>query len=78
MSDSSNNLIIKHISKEKLNEEIRELEKVAKKVNRLHFIKQIYKGNTVKEASEILDIPLKTCYNCLKKMEHRRIRRFKS
>jgi len=42
MKENSRKLVEFHISSEKLNDMIRELEKVAKKVNRLHKIKISY------------------------------------
>ena len=67
MKENSKDLVEFHISSEKLNEMVRKLEKVAKKVNRLHFIQQLYKGHTVREACSILNIPVTTGYNWLKK-----------
>ena len=67
MSKKSNDSIIFHVSAEKLNEHIRELEKVAKKVNRLHFIQQLYKGLSVQEACSILNIPIRTGFDWRKK-----------
>lgn len=67
MKESSKGLVEFHISPDKLNIMVRELEKVAKKVNRLHFIQQLYKGHSVREACSILNIPVTTGYNWLKK-----------
>jgi transposase len=67
MSCDSESLVKWHVSADKLYEHIRELEKVAKKVNRLHFIQQMYKGHSVQEACLILGIPRRTSYNWLKK-----------
>jgi putative transposase len=67
MSEDSKGLVIEHISASMLNDYIRILEKVAKKVNRLHFIQQLYNGYTVREACSILKIPERTGYNWLKK-----------
>jgi len=67
MEADFNGLVKFHMSSDKLNMHIRELEKVAKKVNRFHFIRQLYKGHSVREACSILDIPVKTGYNWLKK-----------
>jgi len=67
MKENSKDLVEFHISSEKLNEMVRKLEKVAKKVNRLHFIQQLYKGHSVREACSILNIPVTTGYNWLKK-----------
>jgi putative transposase len=60
-------LLVKHISAEKLNKHIRKLENIAKKVNRLHLIQQLYDGKSIDEASKILKIPKRTAYNWLKK-----------
>jgi len=67
MRKSSNKLVEFHISLTELNDLIFKLEKVAKKVNRLHFIRQLYEGKSVKEARLILGIHEKTAYNWLKK-----------
>ena len=67
MKENSKGLVEFHISSEKLNDMIRGLEKVAKKVNRLHFIQQLYKGHSVRGACSILNIPVTTGYNWLKK-----------
>lgn len=67
MVNDSESLVKQHMSAEKLNEHVRELEKIAKKVNRLYFIQQLYKGHSVQEASSILNIPRRTGYNWLKK-----------
>ena len=63
MSKNSESLVVKHISAEELNNHIRELEKVAKKVNRLQFIQQLYEGRSVQEACSILKIARRTGYN---------------
>ncbi|MCC7554046.1 MAG: hypothetical protein KO202_06125 [Methanobacteriaceae archaeon] len=60
MSNSSNSSVIKYISEDKLQKQIRQLEKVAKKVNWLQFIRLLYKDYSIKEACEILGIPLRT------------------
>jgi hypothetical protein len=39
MKNNSSSSVEKHISEEKLQEQIKKLEKVAKKVNRLQFIR---------------------------------------
>jgi putative transposase len=67
MKTESKSIVIQHLTSEELNKRIRELEKVVKKVNRLHFINQLYHSKTVKEACEILSIPIRTGYNWLKK-----------
>jgi len=67
MKENSTDLVEFHVSSEKLNDMVRELEKVAKKVNRLHFIQQLYKGNSVRKACSILNIPVTTGYNWRKK-----------
>jgi transposase len=58
-----------HLSVEDLNKEIRELEQDVKTLNRLHLIKQIYRTNSIAESCEILDIPLRTGYNWVKKWD---------
>ena len=67
MSSDSGILVIEHISATELNDRIRKLEKVAKKVNRLQFIQQLYEGHSVIEACRILKIPVRTGYNWKKK-----------
>jgi putative transposase len=67
MKKRSKDLVVFHISLDELNTLIRKVEKNAKKVNRLHFIRQMYNGHSVQEACSILDIPLRTGYNWLKK-----------
>jgi transposase len=67
MGSENKTLVVKHISAENLNNEIRELEKDAKKVNRLHLIQQLYHGKSMSQACDILKIPLRTGYNWLKK-----------
>lgn len=67
MRKSSKKLVEIHISLTELNDLIFKLEKVVKKVNQLHFIRQLYGGKSVKEARLILGIPEKTAYNWLEK-----------
>jgi len=67
MEEKSKGLVEFHISSTELNDEIRVLEKVAKKVTRLHFIQQLYKGHSVRKSCSILNIPVKTGYNWLNK-----------
>jgi len=67
MKEKSKGLVEFHISSAELNDEIHVLEKIAKKITRLHFIQQLYKGHTVREACSILNIPVKTGYNWLNK-----------
>lgn len=67
MTENSKSLVNKYISEDKLQEQIRHLEQIAKKVNRLQFIRLLYKEYSVKEATEILGIPLRTGYNWLEK-----------
>ena len=67
MLNDSKELVERHMAANELNDHIRNLEKVAKKVNRLHFIQQLYEGHSVQEACEILKMPRRTGYNWLKK-----------
>jgi putative transposase len=67
MTKDSKRLVEPHISLSELDVLIYKLEKVAKKVNRLHFIRQLLKGKTVKQARLDLGIAEKTAYNWLKK-----------
>ena len=55
------------MSDENLSRHIRELEKVSKVVNRLYLIRQVYKTDNIAESCEILDIPLRTGYNWVKR-----------
>jgi putative transposase len=66
MSEKSK-LVEMHVSVDTLDKHVRELEKVAKKVNRLHFIQQMYKGHSVRKTCSILNVPIRTGYNWLKK-----------
>jgi putative transposase len=67
MKKNSNHLAKEHISLEELEELIFKKEKNAKTVNRLHFIRQIYLGKTVKEARLILGVAQQTAYSWLNK-----------
>ena len=60
MLEESKKLVVMHVSVETLNDHARELEMVAKKVNRLHFIQQMYKGHSVHESCSILNVPMRT------------------
>jgi len=57
MASEKETLVVKHITAKEINNHIRKLEKVAKKVNRLQFIQQMYHDKSVDEASKILKIP---------------------
>ena len=67
MEKDSKNLVKYHISSDELNSQIHKLEMIAKKVNRLHFIRQLYEGRSVEEARLILGVSERTAYNWLKK-----------
>ncbi|KZX11452.1 helix-turn-helix domain-containing protein [Methanobrevibacter filiformis] len=67
MSKDSKEVVVRHISSTELNDLIYKLEKIAKKVNRLHFIRQLYEGKTIKQARLNLGVPEKTAYNWLYK-----------
>jgi transposase len=63
----SESKIVKHMDIEDLIIEIRDLERDSKTLNRLHLIRQVFKTNDIKESCEILDIPLRTGHDWVKK-----------
>ncbi|MCC7553285.1 MAG: helix-turn-helix domain-containing protein [Methanobacteriaceae archaeon] len=67
MIDSSKSIVERYISEDKLQKNIHELESVVKKVNRLYFIRLLYKDYSVKEVCDILGIPSRKDYNWLEK-----------
>jgi len=57
--------IVKHVTLNELNKMIKKEEKSVRVLERLYFIKFIYKGDTVKEACEKVDISEPTGYSWL-------------
>ena len=56
----SESKIIEHMKVEDLVREIRELERDAKTLNRLHFILNVYRTNDIAKSSENMGIPVRT------------------
>ena len=57
--------IIRHVTLEDLNKRIKNEEKCVRVLERLYFIRFIYKGDTIKEACEKVDISEPTGYSWL-------------
>lgn len=57
--------IIKHVTLEKLNKIIKKEEKSVRVLERLYFVKFIYKGDTIKEACQKVNISEPTGYSWL-------------
>jgi putative transposase len=57
--------IIRHVTLDELNKRIKKEEKSVRVLERLYFIRYIYKGNTIKEACDNVDISEPTGYNWL-------------
>jgi transposase len=57
--------VVKHLKKGKLNKIIRKKQKEIEIVDRLIFIRLLYKGKTVEKASELMDISLSTGHRWL-------------
>jgi len=57
--------IIRHVTLEELNKRIKKEEKSVRVLERLYFIKFIYKGDTIKEACQKVDISEPTGYSWL-------------
>ncbi len=57
--------IIKHVTLEELNKIIRKEEKSVRVLERLYFVKFIYKGDTIKEACQKVNISEPTGYSWL-------------
>jgi len=58
--------VIKHITLDDLNKKIKTEEKSVRVLERLYFIRSLYKGNTIKEACENVNISEPTGYDWLK------------
>ncbi len=54
--------IVRHVTLEDLNKRIKKEEKSVRVLERLYFIRFIYKGDTIKEACEKVDISEPTGY----------------
>jgi putative transposase len=57
--------IIRHVTLEELNKRIKKEEKSVRVLERLYFIKFMYKGDTIKEACQKVDISEPTGYSWL-------------
>jgi putative transposase len=57
--------VMKHVTLEDLNKKIKKEEKSVRILERLYFIKFLYKGDTIKEACEKVDITEPTGYSWL-------------
>src|SRR5512136_824603 len=57
--------IVKHVTLEELNKRIKKEEKSVRVLERLYFVKFIYKGDTIKEACQKVDISEPTGYSWL-------------
>ena len=57
--------IVRHVTLEDLNKRIKKEEKSVRVLERLYFIRFIYKGDTIKEACEKVDISEPTGYSWL-------------
>lgn len=58
--------VIRHIPLDELNEKIKSGEKTVRILERLYFIRFLYKGDTIKEACDRVDITEPTGYSWLK------------
>jgi len=56
---------VRHLTLDELNKKIKKEEKSVRVLERLYFIKYIYKGHSIKEACENVDISEPTGYNWL-------------
>lgn len=56
---------MRHLTLDELNKKIKKEEKSVRVLERLYFIKYIYKGHSIKEACENVDISEPTGYNWL-------------
>ena len=65
MGRKQEKVIVKHLTLDELNKKIKKEEKSVRVLERLYFIKYIYKGYTIKEACESVDISEPTGYNWL-------------
>ena len=57
--------IVRHVTLEDLNKRIKKEEKSVRVLERLYFIRFIYKGDTIKEACEKVNISEPTGYSWL-------------
>ena len=55
MGRKQEKVLVRHLTLEELNKKIKKEEKSVRVLERLYFIKYIYKGHTIKEACENVD-----------------------
>ena len=65
MGRKQEKVLVRHITLDELNKKIKKEEKSVRVLERLYFIKYIYKRHTIKEACENVDISEPTGYNWL-------------
>jgi putative transposase len=65
MGRKQEKVLVRHLTLDELNKKIKKEEKSVRVLERLYFIKYIYKGHTIKEACEFIDITEPTGYNWL-------------
>jgi putative transposase len=65
MGRKQEKVLVRHLTLDELNKKIKKEEKSVRVLERLYFIKYIYKGHTIKEACEFIDISEPTGYNWL-------------
>ena len=68
----------KIMNKKQLNKQIRKLEADTKVLYKLHFIRHLYNGKTIKEAAELEDISISTAYQWLNRWNENGIEGLKS
>ena len=65
MGRKQEKVLVKHLTLDELNKKIKKEEKSVRVLERLYFIRYIYKDHTIKEACENVDISEPTGYNWL-------------
>jgi putative transposase len=65
MGRKQEKVLVRHLTLDELNKKIKKEEKSVRVLERLYFIKYIYKGHSIKEACENVDISEPTGYNWL-------------
>ena len=70
--------IKKIMSKKQLNKKIRNLEEDNKVLYKLHYIRHLYNGKSIKEAAELEDISISTAYQWLNRWNENGIEGLKS
>ena len=68
-----NKKLNKHLNKKQLNKKIRELEEDTKVLNKLYFIRHLYNGKSMKEATDLEKISILTAYDWLNRWNENRI-----